>query len=82
MAYYNGTEVGTIDWDYPFLVEKGESLTPRLPLNWNSDALNAVKDAIGGILKLNARANVGVKIGKWQETVWYEGSGIGAKVRL
>jgi hypothetical protein len=81
-AYYNGTEVGTIEWTYPFLVHKGESMTPKLPVDWNPDALNAVRDALGGILKLDARADVTIRIGKWHETVWYEGSGIGAKIRL
>ena len=81
-AFYNGTEVGTIDWTYPFLVEKGLSTTPKLPVNWNADALEAVRDAIGGTLRLDAKADVGVRVGRWQEKVWYEGSGIGAKIRL
>ena len=81
-AIYNGTEVGTIDWTYPFIVGKGESTTPKLPVNWNADALNVVRDAVGGTLLLDAKADVGVKIGRWQEILWYEGSGIGAKIRL
>ena len=81
-AFYNDTEVGTIDWNYPFMVDKGESTTPKLPVNWNTDALGAVKDAIGGTLRLDAEADVGIKIGKWHEQVWYHGKGIGAKIRL
>jgi hypothetical protein len=81
-AYYNETEVGTIDWDYPFAVEAGENVTPRLPVQWNSNALDTIRDAIGGTLKLNAEADVGIRIGDWQEKVWYHGQGLGAKIRL
>jgi len=42
----------------------------------------AVKQALGGKLKLSARAEVGVKIGAWEEKVWFEGGGIGARVRI
>lgn len=81
-AYYNGTEVGTIDWDYPFAVEVGENTTPRLPVVWGSDALGTIRDALGGTLKLDAKATVGVRIGAWNERVWYEGTGLGAKIRI
>jgi len=82
VAYYNGTEVGTIDWDYPFAIDEGETTTPKLPVEWKVEGLGAVRDALGGTLKLDAKADVGVKIGEWQEKVWYEGEGIGAKIRL
>ncbi|KIW95511.1 uncharacterized protein Z519_04096 [Cladophialophora bantiana CBS 173.52] len=81
-AFYNGSEVGTINWDYPFAIEPGENLTPRLPVEWGSNALGTIRDALGGTLKLDAKADVGVRIGKWQEHVWYEGKGLGAKIRL
>jgi len=81
-AYYNGTEVGTIDWGYPFALDSGENVTPRLPVNWGSDALGTIRDALGGTLKLDARADVGVRIGDWNEQIWYEGRGLGAKIRL
>lgn len=81
-ALHNGTEIGTIDYEYPFEVEKGTSETPKLPVQWSLDNLQTVRDALGGTLKLDARAEVGVKIGDWQEDIWYEGHGIGAKIRL
>ncbi|KIX04571.1 uncharacterized protein Z518_05441 [Rhinocladiella mackenziei CBS 650.93] len=81
-AYYNGTEVGTIDWDYPFAIEPGENLTPRLPVEWGSNALGTIREALGGTLTLDAKANVGVRIDEWNEQVWYEGHGLGAKIRL
>ena len=80
-ALYNGTEVGTIDWDYPFDVIAGASETPKLPVVWNYDS-GAVRDALGGTLKLDAVADVDVKISRWEEMIHYEGGGIGAKIRL
>jgi hypothetical protein len=80
-ALYNGTEVGTIDWDYPFDVIAGASETPKLPVVWNYDS-GAVRDALGGTLKLDAVADVEVKIRRWEERLHYEGGGIGAKIRL
>jgi hypothetical protein len=29
-----------------------------------------------------ARATVGVRLGRWEERIWYQGAGIGAKIRL
>ncbi|KAI1630205.1 hypothetical protein EDD37DRAFT_86198 [Exophiala viscosa] len=81
-AYYNDTEIGTIDWDYPFAIEVGENVSPRLPVAWGSNAIGTIRDAIGGTLKLDAKADVGVRIGHWQENIWYEGYGLGAKIRL
>lgn len=81
-AFYNGSEVGTIDWEYPFEIDAGETLTPRLPVQWGGNALGTIRDALGGTLKLDAKADVGVRIGDWQEKVWYEGRGLGAKIRL
>jgi len=81
-ASYNGTQIGTIDWDYPFKVEAGENTTPKLPVDWGLEGLKVVRDALGGGLKLDARADVGVRIGNWNERIWYEGKGIGAKIKL
>lgn len=81
-AYYNGSEIGTIDWQYPFAIEQGENVTPRLPVEWGGNALGTIRDALGGTLKVDAKADVGVKIGSWQEQIWYEGKGLGAKIRL
>ncbi|KIW46669.1 uncharacterized protein PV06_02320 [Exophiala oligosperma] len=81
-AFYNGSEVGTIDWDYPFAIKEGENITPKLPVAWGSNALGTIRDALGGTLKLDAKADVGVRIGQWQERIWYEGHGLGARIRL
>ncbi|KAH0442175.1 hypothetical protein CcaCcLH18_01613 [Colletotrichum camelliae] len=68
-AYYNHTEkVGHILYDLPFAAP---------PVGYD-----AVRKAIGGALKLDASANVSVRIGNWRETVWYEGQGIGASIRF
>ncbi|KAI8257981.1 hypothetical protein K4K58_003577 [Colletotrichum sp. SAR11_239] len=84
-AYYNHTEkVGHILYNLPFAAPPGTSETPRLPVDWSMGSVgyDAVRKAIGGALKLDASANVSVRIGNWRETVWYEGQGIGASIRL
>ena len=83
-AFYNHTErVGVIVHDLPFAAPPGLSETPRLPVDWSmgSVGFDKLKKAIGGTLKLDAKADVGVRLGNWRETVWYEGRGIGASVR-
>lgn len=83
-AFHNGTKIAQIDYDYPFDVPKNTKgfETPKMPVDWALDQLGTVKEALGGNLKLDAKAEVGVRIGRWEERVWYEGRGIGAKVRL
>lgn len=83
-AFYHEDEVGHIDYDLPFAVPPGPTVSPRLPVQWNlgSVGYDAVKRALGGTLKLTARATVGIKIGEWEERIWYQGRGIGAKIRL
>lgn len=84
-AFYNHTDaVGQIIYDLPFAVLPGAAQSPRLPVDWTLDGVGygAVKDALGGSLKLDAEAIVGVRVGQWQETVWYIGHGIGAHIRL
>ena len=84
-AFYNHTEpVGTIDYAYQLAVPPGVSQTPRLPVEWSlgGAGYNAVRDALGGTLKLDAEADVGVRIGTWHEKVWFKGSGIGTSIRL
>jgi hypothetical protein len=84
-AFYNHTEpVGRIEYEMPFKVPPGSSQTPRLPVDWSFDSVGyeALKNAIGGTLKLDAKGIVGVRIGQWSEHFWYAGSGIGATVRL
>jgi hypothetical protein len=83
-AFHNGTKIAQIDYDLPFDVPKSPKgfETPRMPVEWDLDQLGTVKEALGGNLKLDAVAEVGVQIGRWRERIWYEGHGIGAKVRL
>lgn len=82
-ALYNHTEpVGKIDYDLPFKVPPGSSLSPKLPVDWSLDSVGyeKLREALGGSLKLDARGTVGIRLGAWTETVWYAGSGIGARV--
>ena len=84
-AYYNHTEpVGQIITDEAFAAPPGLSQTPRLPVEWSADHIgyDKLKAALGGGLKLDAVADVTVRIGKWVETIHYTGKGIGAKVRI
>jgi hypothetical protein len=85
LAFYNhSTPVGSIDHELPFAVPPGESTTPRLPVAWDiaGTGYEAVREALGGTLKLDARANAGVRIGRWEERLWFVGGGIGAHVQL
>jgi hypothetical protein len=82
-ALYNHTEpVGTINYDLPFKVPPGSSQSPRLPVDWSLDSVGyeELRKALGGSLKLDAKGTVGIRLGQWTETVWYVGSGIGARV--
>jgi len=84
-AYYNHTEpIGVIVYDEPFAVPPWESETPRLPVDWDigSVGYQAIRDALGGRLKLDANAEVDLKLGLWTETVMFEGKRIGAGVSL
>jgi hypothetical protein len=84
-AFYNHTDpVGTIDYAYQLAVPPGASQTPKLPVVWDLSGAgySAVRDALGGTLKLDAEADVGVRIGAWHEKVWFKGGGIGASIRL
>ncbi|KAK3985795.1 hypothetical protein QBC44DRAFT_345051 [Cladorrhinum sp. PSN332] len=84
-ALYNHTEpIGRIIYDLPFAAPPGESVTPRLPVDWSRDSIgyDKVWQALGGRMKLDAKAAVGVRLGKWTEKLWYVGKGIGASIRL
>lgn len=84
-AFYNHTEpVGRIVYDMPIAAKPGLSQTPKLPVDWSVGSVgrDKIREALGGSLKLDARANVSVRIGAWRENVWYIGRGIGAGVRL
>ena len=85
VALYNHTEpVGIIKYDIPFAVPPGATTSPRLPVDWSlgSVGYDAIRQALGGTLKLDAKANVSVKVGNWKQDVWYHGRGIGASVRI
>jgi hypothetical protein len=84
-AFYNHTEpVGRILYDLPFKVPPGSSQSPKLPVDWSLDSVGyeALRNAMGGTLKLDAKGVVSVRLGQWTESIWYAGSGIGASVRL
>jgi hypothetical protein len=84
-AFYNHTEpMGRIEHEYPLAVPPGTSQTPKLPVEWSLDSVGyeKLRQALGGQLKLDAKAVVAVRLGAWTETVWFEGKGIGAGVRL
>ncbi|KAM5351998.1 hypothetical protein ACJ41O_004721 [Fusarium nematophilum] len=82
-ALYNHTEpVGQIIHDSPFPAPPGRSETPRLPVQWSPGSVGygKLKEALGGSLKLDALANVTIRLGSWVEELQYTGKGIGAKV--
>ncbi|KAI9889885.1 MAG: hypothetical protein M1814_004720 [Vezdaea aestivalis] len=84
-ALYNHTEpVGGILYDTPFAVPPGSITTPALPVDWSlgSVGFNAIKSALGGSLKLDAFAHVGVKVDNWSDEIWFKGEGIGAEIRF
>ncbi|KAI1499801.1 hypothetical protein F5X99DRAFT_388622 [Biscogniauxia marginata] len=84
-AFYNHTEaIGHILYDLPFLAPPGKSQTPRLPVDWSfgSVGYDAVRKAVGGNLKLDAYADVDIRLGNWKESLWYRGNGIGATIKL
>lgn len=84
-AFYNHTEViGVIKYALPFKVPPGVSESPRLPVDWDPSGVGyqKMKDALNGGLKVAARADAKIRLGEWRDTIWFEGDGIGAKVRL
>ncbi|KJZ80411.1 hypothetical protein HIM_00261 [Hirsutella minnesotensis 3608] len=84
-AFYNHTEpVGQIVDGVPFDAKPGLSRTPRLPVQWSAGhvGLDKLRQALGGTLKLDAVANVTVRLGNWMQQVEYHGRGIGARVHL
>lgn len=84
-AFYNHTEpIARIQHDQAFGVPPGLSETPRLGVQWSTDSVgyDRLREALGGEMRLDALAQVTVRLGNWIETLQYEGRGIGAKVRL
>lgn len=83
-AFYEDHPAGVILYDLPFAVPPGLSESPRIPVQWSFDSIGygAIRKALGGQLKLSAFAQVGIRIGEWNERVWFRGGKIGANVRL
>jgi hypothetical protein len=84
-AYYNHTEpTAHIDYDEAVAIPPGLTETPRLPVDWSLGSIGyeKLRDALGGTLKLDSKAIVGLSIGHFETQLWYEGKGIGAHVRL
>jgi hypothetical protein len=83
-AYYEEHPAGVILYDLPFAVPPGISESPRIPVDWSFGGIGyeAIRKALGGKLKLTAFAHVGVRIGEWNERIWFKGGKIGANVRL
>ena len=84
-AFYNHSEViGTIEYELPFKIPPGTSESPRLPVDWDPSGVGyqKMRDALNGGLKVAARADAKIRLGEWRDTIWFEGDGIGAKVRL
>lgn len=88
-AYYKGDEVARIQYDLPFDVppvgRDGRGVkSPRLPVDWSPGSVgyDAVRQALGGSLRMEALAWVGVRVGAFEERVWFRGRGIGARIRL
>lgn len=84
-AFYHHTDpVGRIEYALPFKVPPGTSTSPKLPVDWSLDSVGyeAVRKALGGTLKLDAKGTVSIRLGRWSETIWYVGGGIGAGIRL
>lgn len=71
-------------YDLPFEVPPGASTTPLLPVDWDLGQVGyeAVKKALGGRLKLDAFAWVGIRLGRWEERIWFQGRGLGARIRI
>ena len=84
-ALYNHTEpIGQVLYSLPFAVPPGATTSPKLPVDWSLTGVgfDAVKDALGGTLKLDTVAYVGVRIGEWEDRICYKGRGIGAHIEL
>lgn len=85
-ASYHDSELGTILYERPIAVQPGDegnTKTPRIPIKYNidSESYEALKRALGGVLKLNASAHCDVSIKRFHlRDIFYRGQGIGAQV--
>ncbi len=52
-------------------------------MRWSLDDVGygTVKKALGGQLKIEAKAVIGVQVGVWMEEVEFVGRGVGVRVR-
>ncbi|KAK6339094.1 hypothetical protein TWF696_009881 [Orbilia brochopaga] len=84
VAFHNGTILGTLNYTYQFAIPPGISETPKLPVEWSLDGVgyDIVRKAIWGVLDIDAKAQCNIKLGNWEEKLSFEGSGIGAHVKL
>ena len=89
-AIYNDTKLGSVCYDKAWKVlagreagKGGVTLSPRLPVGWRlgSAAFRAMLDALGKDLRIDARANATVGVGKWRGRIRFEGGGLRAGIR-
>lgn len=82
-ALHDLTQLGRIFYDLPFEIPPGASTSPALPVDWSFGHVgyDEVKKALGGTLRVEAKAEISVRLGRWREEVWYEGKGLGARIR-
>lgn len=71
-------------YQFPFEIPPGVSTSPRLPVEWDLGSVGyaAVREAVGGRLKLDARADVGLRVGRWEQRIWFVGRGVGASIQI
>ena len=82
-AYHEGNPAGKILYELPFAVPPGISDTPPFPVDWSLSSVgyDAIRKALNGQLKLSAMAEVGVRIGRWNQRIWFKGKAIGANIK-
>lgn len=90
-AIYDGMKLGSMCYDEEWEIlagreagEGGLSLSPRLPVDWKfgGQAYKAMVDALGGDLKIDARANITVGVGRWRGRMQFDGGGLRARIKL
>ncbi|KAI5812587.1 hypothetical protein BZA77DRAFT_138760 [Pyronema omphalodes] len=87
VAMYNGSPVGTIKSNAPFLIKAGNdgrTTSPRLPVDWDAGSVGFefLRRTLWGELELHAEAMVGLKMGRMRMGVYYNGTrGVRAHVR-
>ncbi|KAJ5673865.1 hypothetical protein N7462_009304 [Penicillium macrosclerotiorum] len=82
--YEKGEPVGRINYKFAFDVPPGISHTPRIPVDLilGGVGYDELRRALGQSLKLDTIATVGVRIRNYVDVVFYQGKGIGAKIRV